>query len=102
MKLDIKLLYLYLFSFIGLVSIVTGGVKIIELGLRTYIFTQSDYTEYPRPDAYSQVDEARQMAFTKRNSIADKQRDAANAIATIVVGVPLYSYHWRKIKKLKN
>ncbi|KKS69663.1 MAG: hypothetical protein UV40_C0017G0007 [Parcubacteria group bacterium GW2011_GWA1_42_7] len=30
---------------------------------------------------------------------SDRQRQASNAIAMIIVGLPLYLYHWRIIKK---
>jgi len=104
MKFNIKLLYLYLFSFIGLILVVTGGVKLVDLALRAYIFTQADFVEYARPvlDKEGDMDTKAQIEINKKNSVAQKQRDAANAIATIVVGLPLYSYHWGQIKKSKD
>lgn len=38
----IRNVYLYLFSLIGLVLMVVGGVGLVNLGLKAFIFTQAD------------------------------------------------------------
>ena len=44
----IRKIYLYLFALIGLVLITIGCVRLVGLGLKTYIFTKADiYIEYP-------------------------------------------------------
>jgi hypothetical protein len=38
----IKLIYIYIFSAIGLILIITGTVRLIDLGLKVYVFKQAD------------------------------------------------------------
>ena len=38
----IRTVYLYLFSLVGLTLMVIGAVRLIDLGLKTYIFTEAD------------------------------------------------------------
>ena len=49
----IRVIYLYLFSFVGLVLITVGMVRLVDLGLKVYIFKKADqvliYPEYPYP-----------------------------------------------------
>ena len=42
MKFSLRLLYLYLFSFVGLLITVIGSIQIIDLGLKTYVFKVSE------------------------------------------------------------
>lgn len=104
MKMNIRLLYLYLFSFVGLLIVVIGSVNIINLGIKTFIFKDADryeFYDYPMektsPDVVvPSVEElqARQEREMKRQ----RQRELSNAIAMISVGAPLYLYHWKTIQ----
>ena len=114
----VRAIYLYLFSLVGLVLIVIGCVRLIDLGLRMYVFTKADQVlSYPvprgalvGPDGKEQSITAEQDAkaqeeqkkFEEQNREAQRQRTAANSLATIIVGVPLFAYHWRIIKKDKQ
>jgi hypothetical protein len=100
----IKLIYIYLFSAIGLILIITGSVKLIDLGLKVYIFKQADvfYAPYPAinqnenltPEEIAKREEE-QRKTDEINRIAERQRTASNAIALIIVGLPVFIYHWR-------
>lgn len=106
MKLNLRILYLYLFSFVGLIITVIGSVRIMELALKAYVFKNADvYVTYPKPiEPPGKIDpnrppdldmEVYQREETKRN----RQREAASALSMIIVGLPLYLYHWKTIKK---
>jgi len=99
----IKLIYIYLFSAIGLILVIIGTVKLIDLGLKAYVFKQADV--FYAPKIYS-MDEKLTQEEIKRieeeqrkaeeiNKIAERQRTAANAIALLIVGLPVFIYHWR-------
>lgn len=104
----IRKIYLYLFSLIGLVLVTIGGVQLVSLALKTYVFTKADqYYQYPaiaQPTdkgastsalpSQQQVDE-----YQKNQQTSQRQREAAGALAMIIIGVPLYIYHWSVIKK---
>lgn len=103
MKFSLRLLYLYLFSFVGLIITVIGGIQIVDLTLKTYVFQVSEYSYYPEPMPVEggkptiSPDEAK-----KRNddeAANQRKRQLSNSLAMIVIGTPLYLYHWKTIKK---
>ena len=111
----IRRIYLYLFAFIGLGLITIGCVRLVSLGLKTYIFKQADiYYNYPIQKPAVPALEAGTSTVTRESSEeeiktfeekqrrSNRQREAAESIAFILVGVPLYFYHWRVIKRDKE
>lgn len=105
MKLNIRLLYLYLFSFVGLLIVVIGSVNMVNLGLKTFVFKDADrYEIYPvsmptKIEGEQQLSEEEQKVRQDRDLARQRQREFSNAIAMIVVGAPLYLYHWKTIQK---
>lgn len=101
MKFNIRLLYLYLFSFVGLLIAVIGSIQIIDLGLKTYVFKVSEYSYYPEPmsvegkPGISKEEAAKRNKTEQRNQI---MRQLSTSLSMIMVGVPLYLYHWKTIK----
>ena len=114
MNLTLRKVFLYIFASVGLVLCIIGTVSLINLGLRTYVFTKSDYPCYNEPmklapndnSGQTQADLDRQAEQAAKNCedsrTSEKQRSAANAIAMLIVGVPLYVYHWNTIRKDKE
>lgn len=109
MKFNIRLLYLYLFSFIGLLVVVIGSIQIVNLTLKVVIFKGADEYTISRPlMAPSKVasDEAeiykQQVIDQKKETVRNRQREFSNAIAMILVGAPLYFFHWKKIQHEKS
>ncbi|MEK7146789.1 MAG: hypothetical protein AAB772_00875 [Patescibacteria group bacterium] len=116
----IRKVYLYTFALVGLVLIVIGAVQLIGLALKTYIFTKADiYYQYPisrpvkivPPDAVIGAGEKTEFQEPSKEEVEEyernqrssqRQREAAGALAMIIVGAPLYWYHWRVIKKDKE
>lgn len=104
MKFSLRLLYLYLFSFVGLLITVIGSIQIIDLGLKTYVFKVSEYTYYAEPVASpdgktSGISIEEQQ---KRNAVEQtnqRKRQLSTSLSMILVGAPLYLYHWKTIKK---
>ncbi len=108
----IRKIYLYLFSLIGLVLIVIGCVQLVNLGLKAYVFTAADqYYTYPMAAPALQVGnsasttipagpiDAEMRAYQNEQTKSQREGTAASALAMIIVGIPLYLYHWRVIKK---
>lgn len=112
----IRKIYLYLFALIGLVLIIIGCVRLVGLALKTYIFTKADiYYEYPapRPLKIAPIEEGKTEEFQQpskeeieeyqnKQQASNRQREAAESLAFIIVGLPLYLYHWSLIKKDKK
>jgi hypothetical protein len=113
MKFSIRLLYLYLFSFIGLLVAVIGSVRLIQLALKVFVFNGADtYNVYTSPVApapvtpdgkvpavQTQTEIEAQRKINDAENQKQRQREVAEASAMIIVGAPLYLYHWKKIQK---
>jgi len=101
MKFNIRLLYLYLFSFVGLLITIIGSVQLVDLGIKNYVLNVSEYTYYSDPIA-----EEKQKISTeemkKRNDQEQsnqRKRQLSTSLSMILIGVPVYLYHWKTIKK---
>lgn len=108
MKFSIKLLYLYLFSFIGLLITVIGTIQLVDLTMKVYIFKDADKYEYSypakivNPDGKEVKQSDEEIALQKRmqetETTRQRQRQVSTAVSMILVGFPLYLYHWKKLK----
>lgn len=104
MKFNLRLLYLYLFSFVGLLITVIGSIQLIDLGLKTYVFKVSEYSFYVEPvmspdgknPGLSIEDQKRRNETEQANQ---RKRQLSTSLSMILVGIPLYLYHWKTIKK---
>lgn len=113
-NISIRKIYLYSFALIGLVISTIGAIQLVDLGLKTYLFPDADnYYTYPAEKiapvstsgATSTVREPSQAEIDKYNErqrSSQRQREAATALAMLIVGIPLYTYHWTVIKKEKE
>lgn len=109
-KLLIRRIYLYLFALIGLVLLTIGFVRLVGLALKTYIFTKADiYYVYPLPkpvlpeNGGSQTPLPEEIEdYQNKERTARRQKEAAESLAFIIVGLPLYLYHWSIIRKEKE
>jgi hypothetical protein len=102
----VKRIYVYAAAGIGLVLIIIGSVQLINLALKTWIFTQADvYRPYPMevkaPDAEEQQvpTQAELEEYQRKETTSNRQRQAANSLAMIIVGLPVFAYHWRIARK---
>lgn len=134
----VRAIYLYLFTIVGLVLLVSGCVRFIDMGLKAFIFRQADAPERFMQEFscqnvfYAPVSIEKMTAIQTDNSFSadeqatiktfldnykkcqeegvninyvtsQRQRDASSSLAMILVGLPLYLYHWgvisREIKK---
>lgn len=138
----IRTIYLYIFALVGLIMVTIGGVQLVELGLKTWVFPKADeMIRFPERPPFplkesgsggiTQEDfvgamkncsencqlsqnqqqgisnwlrdyeefQERQKDYPKENKAQRRQRQASSALAFIIVGGPLYLYHWRVIQK---
>lgn len=118
----IKKIYLYLVSVIALVIWVIGSIMLVNMALKTWVFPKADnFTYYPYPakvdcermnaekagnpslyvdPSCTDPNYAAQMEERqKEERSAQKQRDAAQALAMIVIAAPVWYFHWRLAKK---
>ena len=135
----IRTVYLYLFALVGLALVVIGAVRLLDLGMKIYIFKEADKPEsmrstppYPpfgilepqpvkrdqgigqirisekteklTPDEKAALDQwlveyqAWQEAQKNIDYLrASREREASNSLAFMIIGLPLYLYHWAVI-----
>ncbi len=107
---NIKKIYLYLVSLIALFIVVFGSITLLNMGLKTWVFTKADkdYFSYaicpPVMEGESKVpasecNEKEQRERAEESRAAQRQREAANAVAMILVGAPVFYFHWRLARK---
>ena len=125
----IRTIYLYIFALLGLILITIGSVQFVNMGLKIFIFKQADEqqriwnTKPPEPygrvametvqDDASLTEEERALVRTWLNDYeawkersekvdrvtAERHRDASKNLSLILIGVPLYLFHWRIISR---
>ncbi len=126
----IRTIYLYLFSMLGLVLLVIGCVKFVDMGLKAFVFTKADLEQrinYQRPPMYSiapknleVAKESEELTDKKKQQIENfledyknwqakrdevdpiksrRHEESATNLALILIGLPLYLYHWKVIQK---
>lgn len=116
----IRTIYLYIFSIVGLVLVIIGSVRFIDLGLKKYVFKKAEqniiypaYPVKPSPALDGKTDqvltpEEQEKYNREQREAEEKQREsqrartASESLAMIVVGVPLFGYHWKTIQKSRK
>lgn len=115
----IKNIYLYLVSFVALMMVIFSMADTVNIALRTWVFTKADRAFFSEPylacesgkiavqdnapraitPEECQIAQDRSKKQQEEQRIAEKQRDAVRDISMIVVGIPLFMYHWMIIRK---
>lgn len=109
---NIKKIYLYLVSLVSLVIMIVGSIMLINMALKTWVFTKADkdFYYYPRCAEMAPAvegseakaptcDEEEEKRRAEESRAAQKQRDAAQALAMLVVAAPVFYFHWRLARR---
>ncbi len=103
-------------SLISLVILVIAGIMLINMALKTWVFTKADNNYYSAPmhincgaidEVSKKVEPAcmdpdfdkKEEQRVKNDRAAQKQRDASQALAMIIVAAPVFFYHWKLARK---
>ena len=92
--------------------VIIGLVRFLDLGLKVYVFQKADhFAVYPYPAGKPGM-EGREMTFAEKeefkkeqeaaqreNVISQRQGTASSSLAMILVGIPIFLYHWRIISR---
>jgi hypothetical protein len=113
----IRTIYLYLFALVGLAMVTVGGARLVDLGLKLTVFRQADsyyvMRSVPQPitkdgQTVTETEEERDRRVAEeqrqeeQSRRANQERQASSSIATIVVGLPLWLYHWKVIQRQRQ
>ncbi len=100
----IGIIFKWLFALVAFVVSIIGLVGILNLGLRTYVFTKADQNCYVQPMAApapaAKGIDIDQKIVCDANQTSQRQRDAALDLAMIIVGVPIAVFFYRSVRKL--
>lgn len=102
----IRTIYLYIFALLGLALIIIGSVRFLDMGLKIYVFTKADQElryDYrvppPKIEGEGDVAECPELISNDDYITSRRHRDASINLSLILVGLPLYLYHWGIIKR---
>lgn len=103
----IKRIYLYSVSLLTLVLFLYGAFILLDQAIEAWILPRGDQPNfsYPcmtpasAPMICDQVTIDLQRRIDEEDHAASKQRDAAQAIAMIVIAAPAFWFHWRQARK---
>ncbi len=109
----LKKIYLYVVSLVSLIMIIVACVSLINLGLKAFVFTKADdsfYSTYAcpvaspaSPDATAAqtapCDAATQQQQQHDQLVASREAEASRDLALLIVGLPIFFYHWRLVRK---
>lgn len=110
MKWSLRQLYLYLVSLVSLIIMMVGLIQVIDLGIKAYVFSGADRVDYyyePKPYTDGQdlteqerkADEEKILKIREEETLRQRKRQLAFALAMVFVGGPVYLFHQKQISK---
>lgn len=93
-------------TLIGLVISIVGAIGLVDLALKTWVFTKADndcYYSFPVgvPEKGSVVSEADYQKQCLENQTARRQTKAATSTAQIIIGIPVFLFFFKTAKSFK-
>ncbi len=74
----------------------------VDLGIKTFVFKDADkYENYPmsKVEGEPEIDVEEMKRVQAVEQQRQKQRQLSNSLAMILIGAPLYAFHWKTIQK---
>ncbi|HUT96191.1 MAG TPA: hypothetical protein VMW82_01315 [Candidatus Paceibacterota bacterium] len=100
--------FLWAMTLIGLVISIIGAIGLVDLALKTWVFTKADDECYyydavrvPEEKTGSVVSEVDYQKQCLENQTARRQSKAATSIAQIIIGVPVFLFFFKTAKSYK-
>lgn len=105
----IRKIYLYLFTIVGLALLSIGTVRLVDLGLKLTIFKKAETpVVYPQPKRVPLEKDKEEFVGPSEEELRkseeaqlsrERHRTASSSLAMIIVGLPIFLYHWSIIQK---
>lgn len=99
-------IYLYLVSFVSLMMILLGTIFTVQN--ITDVMFPTNYYEMPPIEKTGELSTEDQKIYAENqkryeeNRNIESKKNVAKSIAFVIVGLPAFAYHWRKVEKEKN
>lgn len=103
----LRSVYLYLVSFVSLMMILMGVIFTVQNITDVMFPTNYYYDTYPS-EKMEGVSEEEQKIYEENqkrnyeNNRMENKKSVAKSVAVVVVALPTFVYHWRKVEKEKN
>lgn len=97
-------LYLYLVSFVTLMMIL-GGIIFTVHNITDLVFPTNYYNEPWLYEREGNITEEEKVVYeenqkrNQENQIMERKKNVAKSVAVVIVALPTFIYHWRKIEK---
>jgi hypothetical protein len=115
-KWDLEHVYFYLVSFIALILIIIGAVNITQTAIAYITPVHEEFNPFtPRgPSAdlamweeefgpeLMEEERDRFETISRENYTRRLIRDLIGGLAFVIIALPVYLYHWRKIPRLES
>ncbi len=115
-KKIIRTIYLYSFSAVGVIVFMVGSIWMLNVVMKTYIFPLEHYSDYywqcdekVSPYDYNgnerEITEEDQAEYDECIEVVDsdaRKRDLAGGLSNVIVGLPIWLYHWRVIQRKED
>jgi glucan phosphoethanolaminetransferase (alkaline phosphatase superfamily) len=100
-------IYLYLVSFVSLMMIIGGLIFTVQNITDVIYPTNTYYEPYPVDKGNTLTEEEKKLNEENKkkydeNRRMDSRKSVAKSVAVVVVALPVFAYHWRKIEKEKK
>lgn len=102
----IKKVFTWSFVSVGLILTIIGSVELLNLGLKTYVFTKADFNNCYVPVAQVVIKTPNVVSADEQNykvcrdsQDSQRQRDEAQASALLLVGIPTFVGFYSQTKK---
>ncbi|OOM73398.1 hypothetical protein CLPUN_45990 [Clostridium puniceum] len=104
--LKLRNVYLYLVCFVSLMMILMGVIFTVQ-NITDVMFPTNYYEMLPpeKTDSLSAEEQENYEQNQKRyeeNRNIESKKSVAKSIAVVIVALPTFAYHWRKVEKEKN
>lgn len=115
-KWNLGHVYFYLVSFVALILIIIGAVNLTQTAIAYITPIYDDYNPFERSGPYQDLSEweekfgpavieqeiERFETINRENYHRRLTRELIGGMAYIVIALPVYLYHWRKIPELEK
>ena len=99
--------YLYLVSFVALMMILIGLIFTVQ-NITDVLFPTNYYYESMPLDKNGNISDADRKLYeenkkmNEQNQRTQSKKNVAKSVAVVLVALPTFAYHWRKIEKEKK
>lgn len=103
----LRSIYLYLVSFVALMMILIGLIFTVQNITDVLFPTNYYYESLPIEKTGSMTEEEikryeESQKINQQNQQTNSKKNVAKSVAVVIVALPTFAYHWRKIEKEKK